>query len=475
MNPSTLKPTISMDAFHLASVCDGEVLGATGTIAFQGAAYDSRMVEPNNLFVALEGDRTDGHRHLQQAIGSGAGLLMVERGHPVLKDLTTTVPRVEVQNVQRALLHLAGWYRSQFDLPVVAVTGSNGKTTTKEMIATALASRFEVFKTPGNLNSGIGVPIALFDLNAEHTVAVCELGMSGPGEIDRLGRLVRPHHAVFTNIAPAHLVLLQSTEEVARAKFELLSHLDPDGLAFFCVDDPILREKSVQEGARSRTYGQSELADVRGFDIRSEENGVRFTLESGEDVALSLFGEHNVNNALAALAVSKAMGVDTLAAVAALAVMAPSDHRSRIVRMGALTVIDDAYNANPSAVLSALRSLSAYPAHRRRVAVVGDMLELGSRSAEMHREVGSEAAGMGLDELVCVGREAAVLAEEAIASGMPASFVLHYNDAASCASALEEWCQKDDTVLLKGSRGVALEKILETMSRQFDDLHKEDI
>jgi UDP-N-acetylmuramoyl-tripeptide--D-alanyl-D-alanine ligase len=475
MNPSTLQPTITMDAFHLASVCDGDVKGATGTIAFRGAAYDSRRVEPDNLFVALTGERTDGHLHLEQAVGSGAGLLMVERGHPTLQNLTTTVTRVEVDNVQRALLHLAGWYRSQFDLPVVAVTGSNGKTTTKEMIAATLASRFDVFKTPGNLNSNIGVPIALFDLNAQHTVAVCELGMSGPGEIDRLGRLVRPHYAVFTNIAPAHLVHLQSVEDVARAKFELLAHLDPDGLAFFCSDDPILRQQAAQLGASSRTFGQSESADVRGLDVRSEESGVRFTMEGGEDVVLPLFGEHNANNALAALAVSRAMGVDTLAAVAALAVMVPAEHRSRITRMGTLTVVDDVYNANPHAVISALQSLSAYPARRRRVAVLGDMLELGAKSADMHREVGSVAAGLGLDELVCVGRETSMLAKEAIASGMPSSHVLHYDDAASCAKALGQWCHPDDTVLLKGSRGVALEKILETMSLQFGDLHKEEI
>jgi UDP-N-acetylmuramoyl-tripeptide--D-alanyl-D-alanine ligase len=365
-----------------------------------------------------------------------------------------------VDETTRALGRLGAWHRQRFAIPVAAVTGSNGKTTTKEMVAAVLSSRFETFKTPGNLNSEIGLPLALLQLTARHQVAVCELGMSSRGEIDRLGALTRPRGAVFTNIAPAHLEKLRTLEAVAAAKFELLEHVSADGFALFCADDPLLRQRARQFGSRSRTFGLESDADLRGFDVRVQRDGVRFRLEGGFDVALPLFGRHNVYNALAALLVAELFGVDRLAAVAALAVMEPASHRSRILEQGTLTVIDDVYNANPEAVKSALQSLVLFPASARRVAVLGDMLELGNAAEVWHDQVGAEAARLGLDALVCVGDWASELGRAAVAAGMAADSVYRYTTAQACADDVRSWCRPDDTILLKGSRGATLEQVL---------------
>lgn len=463
---------ITIESYQASSICAGEWHGASTSATFSGAACDSRHVRSGNLFVAIRGERTDGHLYLDEVIKKGAALLLVEKGHPALS-AADGVPRIEVADTGRALIALAAWHRSKFDIPFVAITGSNGKTTTKEMVAAVLAARFDTFKTPGNLNSGIGVPLALFDLSAQHQVGVCELGMSSPGEIDRLGALVRPRCAVFTNIAPVHLATLRTVEEVAKAKFELLAHLPGDGVAVFCADDPVLKDAAGKLGAGSRTYGIDEEADLRAFDVRLEKEGVRFRLTSGLDVALPLFGRHNVYNALAALVVAREFQVDDLEAVAALAVMEPAAHRSRIVQRGPLTLIDDVYNANPKATFSALESLAHYPAHSRRVAVLGDMLELGEDERRWHTQVGRQAAALHLDLIVCVGELAAHLATGAREAGFPEGHLLRYPTWKECAADVAQWCREEDTVLFKGSRGAALEGVLLAVLEQFKSLKEE--
>lgn len=472
MNETRPAPAITIDSYQVASLCDGSWHGTSSSTTFSGAACDSRSVRPGNLFVALRGEHTDGHLYLDEAKSRGAALLLVEKGHPALRP-SDTVPRIEVADTGRALIALAAWHRNKFNIPFVAITGSNGKTTTKEMVAAVLAARFETFKTPGNLNSGVGVPLALFDLSDRHEVAACELGMSSLGEIDRLGALVRPRCGVFTNIAPAHLATLKTVEDVARAKFELLAHLPPDGVAVFCADDPILKEAARKLESRSRTYGIVEEADLRAFDIRVHREGVRFRLTSGLDVALPLFGRHNVYNALAALVVAREFGVNDLDAVAALAVMEPAAHRSRIVQRGPLTVIDDVYNSNPKAVVAALESLAQFPARARRVAVLGDMLELGEDERNWHAQVGRQAAALNLDLILCVGELASHFAAGAREAGLPEARLLRYPTWKECAADVSKWCREDDTVLFKGSRGAALEGVLLAVLEQFKSFKEE--
>jgi UDP-N-acetylmuramoyl-tripeptide--D-alanyl-D-alanine ligase len=465
---------IAIESFQVAQIIDAEVQSTHRSIRFRGASCDSRQVQPGNLFVALRGARTDGHRYLAEAERRGASVLLVERDHPLLARGKLTATQIRVADPLDALQRLARWHRDRLDIPFVAVTGSNGKTTTKDMIAAMLGARYAVFKTPGNLNSGIGVPLALLDLAAAHEIAVCELGMSARGEIDLLGAMVRPRYAVFTNIAPAHLDTLGTLADVAAAKFELLAHLPHDGVAFLCAEDPILRAKAEELGPRSRTFGFSADADLRAHDVRPSADGLRFSLEGGEDVFLPLFGRHNVCNALAALLVARTLGVDTLAAVAALATLAPAPHRSRIESLGSLVIIDDVYNANPKATISALQSLAEFPLTGRRVAVLGEMLELGRASESLHREVGEQAAALALDQLVTVGPKASAIGQAAAAAGMSAACIRHFEDAQACAEAVAAWCEPHDTVLLKGSRGVALETVLDRLHQVFANRDKEE-
>lgn len=465
--------TIQIDSFLVNQITGGEVVGRTDHIRFEGAAYHSSMVAKNNLFVALRGERSDGHQYLDEAVARGASVLLVEAGHPELARLNTSVMQIHVEDTLAALGALARWYRDRFDIPFVAVTGSNGKTTTKEMIATILSTRFEVFKTPGNLNSRIGLPISLFNLHDAHTVGVCEMGMSTRGEIDALGRIVRPQYAVFTNIANAHLETLKTIEEVAAAKFELLDHVPPDGIAFFSADDPFLFEKARSMGPKARTFGLSKTADFRATDVRSESTGIRFTLESGERVALPLFGRHNALNALAALLVARTLHVDTPASISALAKLEGAPHRSRINAFGRITVIDDAYNANPSATLSAVESLMEFPSAGRRVALLGDMLELGEETELMHARVGEGVAALGPDLLVTVGVRAQRIGQAAVSSGLAEARHVHFDTTSECGSAASSWCMPLDTVLIKGSRGIALEHVVDVLSTLYSSNPKE--
>ena len=464
---------VRIESHQLQRVCTARLINAGATVVFSGAAYDSRMVRPGQLFVALRGERTDGHRYLAQAVANGAACLMVEKDHPATAVYDSPIPVIEVADTLDGLGALAGWYRDQFEVPFVAITGSNGKTTTKEMVAAALSAKYDVYKTPGNLNSRIGLPISLFNMTKSATAAVCELGMSSRGEIDALAKIVRPRYAVFTNIAPAHLESLGTIEEVAAAKFELLEHLDSSGLAFFCGDDAILARQAAELGPRALTYGIAHDADLRGADLRVSEDGTRFRVDTGEDVFLPLFGRHNVYNALAALSVARQMKVDMLAAVAALAVMESADHRSRIERAGTVAVIDDTYNANPQAMEAALLALAEYPSSRRRVAVIGDMLELGSRTAVFHEHVGERVAELSLDLVVTVGELSKKIASAASAAGVPSGHQLHFDGADDCAQMVAGWSRPGDTILVKGSRGMALEKVVAALLSHYGASHKE--
>jgi UDP-N-acetylmuramoyl-tripeptide--D-alanyl-D-alanine ligase len=468
------RPEIRLDSYRLDEVCGGRVEPAGAVVVFRGVAYDSRHVQPGNLFVALRGERTDGHRFLHDAVAAGAGALLIEHGYQDARGIPTRVPRIRAANTQAALAKLAAWHRDQFTIPFVAVTGSNGKTTTKELCAATLACAFAVFKTPGNLNSQVGLPAAMFDLDRRATAAVCELGMSRRGEIDLLARIVRPRYGIITNIAPAHLETLGSIEAVAQAKFELLQHIAPSGLALLCADDPVLARKAGEMGKRARTFGIDQKADLVARRIRAVEEGTRFAIEGDLEVYLPLFGRHNVYNALAALLLAREMGVDMLAATAALAVFRPAAHRSALVRAGAVTLIDDAYNANPQAVLAAVNALAEYPAPARRVAVLGDMLELGPEEVHYHRRIGARLAELNLDFVVTVGTLAREVERAARGEGLDPARLLHFADSASCAAAAAAWSRPGDTILVKGSRGVALEAVVSALRKLYDQNAKEE-
>ncbi|MFO7287268.1 MAG: UDP-N-acetylmuramoyl-tripeptide--D-alanyl-D-alanine ligase [Gammaproteobacteria bacterium] len=437
-----------------AAAVNGRLVGADAR--FEQVSTDTRTLERGALFVALRGQRHDGHRFVDDAAVRGAVGAIVS----TLSD--APLAQILVDDTLKALGALARAWRASFSIPVVAVTGSAGKTTVKELIAAILAvgpggRGRRVCVTEGNLNNEIGLPLTLMRLSSEHEAAVVELGANHPGEIDRLARIAQPSVGVITNAGPAHLEGFGSIDGVAKAKGELLDHLPPDGTAVLNADDPHVGEWRARSRAnRVLTFGRSNDAD---FTVIGEpslgEDGARFTMRtpSGEiDIALPLLGPTNVVNALAAAAAAHAVGCGNDEIAAGLSRAAAVRGRMNAVRgrKGAL-VIDDAYNANPSSARAALDFLAARSG--TRIFVLGDMLELGPTAPKLHAEIGEYAKGR-CDELVTIGplsRRAAEAFGDAAES---------YADAPDAARALDAKLAPGVTVLVKGSRAMGLERVV---------------
>ena len=424
-------------------------------IAFREIVHDSRLVEPGDLFVALRGER-DGHAFVADARQRGAAGALVE----MAVDITSTAEAngqgmvyVAVADTQRALQRLAHYWRKRHDVGVVGVTGSVGKTTTKEVIASVLSQVFLVLRNERNYNTEIGLPLSLLRLTAEHRWAVMEMGMYARGEIAALAKMAAPQIGVVTNVGPMHLERLGTIENIARAKGELVRALPADGWAVLNGDDPLVRK--MRSRARAVYYGLGSSNDYQATDIHVDGfDGVRFTLRfAGQSIPLAtpLLGKHNVYACLAAAAVGHIAGLSWEYITAGLA-SAPSTVRAVLVPgVGGSTIIDDTYNASPASVKAALDLLASLPG--RKLAVLGDMLELGSYEEAGHRETGRRAAEV-LDGLVGVGRRSRWTGEEARAQGL--------EDVTFCATNDEvaPEVRAGDTVLVKGSRGARMEEVV---------------
>ena len=414
-------------------------------IAFPHVSTDTRTLQPGDLFVALVGRDTDGHQFIPQALRAGAGGLVVSQ--PVVASLDT--PTLRVPDTEVAYGLLARFWRDRFDIPVVGVTGSVGKTTVKEMLAAVLSPLGPVLKTPASQNNETGVPKALLQLTPEHRAAVVEMGMRGSGQISYLCGIARPTVGVLTVIADNHLELLGSRDAIADAKGELLESLPADGLAVLNADDPYLPRLRAKTAASAVTYG------LRGGDWQAEqvvsaEGGWRFTVR-GVPVQIASLSRHDIGNALAALAVADALGVPLADAAEALDSYVPPPMRMQVAQTpGGATVLNDAYNAAPASVKSALETLAAHPGGRK-IAFLGDMRELGDRADAAHRDLGEVIAGLdGLDALYTVGALAALIPGAAQRFAGSA-------EAADFARTLP--LLPGDVVLVKGSRAVAMEAI----------------
>ncbi len=444
-----------------AAAMHGALAGAPHEAAWEGAAIDSRAVAPGVLFFALAGARTDGHRFVPQALAGGAAAVVVhdEAAAPA------GAPRIAVADTFAALHALTREVRERVPRRLVGITGSVGKTTTKELLAAMLASRFRVARTPGNLNSLYGFPLSLLNIPDDTEWMVAEMGMSTPGELGRLARLGRPDVAVFTVVRPVHLEFFGSLREIAEAKAELLEGLAPNGLVVANADDPEMARigrRHAEAGGRVVWYGRS--GDVRALEAQPAEVagglGSRFRLEAnGEstDVLLPLHGLYNVENCLAAAAAAWTLGLDLAEIAAAVAAVRPAAMRGVVHRLpDGVTLIDDSYNSNPAALARALESAALLPA-ARRWAVLGDMLELGPGGPEFHREAGRRAAELGFSPVVGVGALARELAAGAAEAGAEAVW---YPNAAAAAAPAAEMLRPGDLLLVKGSRGVALDGVV---------------
>jgi UDP-N-acetylmuramoyl-tripeptide--D-alanyl-D-alanine ligase len=466
-------PPVPGDAGHRLTA--DELVRATGGVLLarserpvRGAAVDSRLVGPGNLFVALPGERTDGHAHLAEAVTAGASAVFVTR--PVadpagLGDVTV----VRVADALLALGAVATAWRSRFTPLVVGITGSIAKTSTKDAVAAVLDRRLATLRSVGNQNNEIGLPLTVLGLGPEHEALVLEMGMYVGGEIADLARIGRPSIGVVTAVHGVHLSRIGSLDAIEAAKAELVEALPSGGTAILNADDPRVRRMAGRTAARVRMYGFADDADVRASDVVSLGlDGMRFVLElDGRRLSARtpLLGRLAVHNALAAATVGAAAGLDAGAIVEGIAAVSPSPHRGTVLRAGGVTIVDDAYNASPASVRAALELLAGLPG--RRVAVLGEMLELGDAHDDGHRDAGTVAAAI-LDRLVVVGRGARGIADGAIAAGMAPEQVVVVDDRDAALDALLPRLRDGDVVLVKASRGAAFEALVDALATALD-------
>ncbi len=451
-----------------------EITTACGGIYFGDSAFsdkevsnvviDSRKVEKDSLFVAIRGARVDGHTFIPKTFEAGALCAISEENLG-----ETSFPYILVESCTQALKDLAEHYRRSLDIKVVGISGSVGKTSTKEMIASILGQKFNVLKTEGNFNNEIGVPLTIFKIRKEHEIAVLEMGINHFGEMTRLAKMARPDICVITNIGVAHMELLGSRDGILKAKTEMFSYMNPDGTIIFNGDDDKLITYIPENSIKPVYFGLGDNASYRAEQI--ENNGLhgttaRFVTPKSTFFAhISIPGEHMVHNALAGIAVGYALGMNDKEIKAGIEVLKPLAGRNHLIETDTYTIIDDCYNANPISMKASIDVLSK--ANTRTVAILGDMGELGVSEKAMHYEVGVHTAKTGIHVLICIGtlsEELARGATEATSAGNEIE-VHHYADKDTFFAEMNSVLKKNDTILVKASHAMGFEKIVEKLER----------
>lgn len=452
---------------EVAAACSGELGGnAVAALEIYGVSTDTRTLNEGTLFVALRGERFDGHRFIDQAATLGARAAIVDSAFTA----ATSLPLVRVEDTLQAFGALGRAHRRKFVIPVVGITGSYGKTTTRACIAAALSPRLNVLASAGNFNNEIGVPQTLLQLTGGHEAAVVEMGMRGAGQIAYLAEIAEPTVGVITNIGPQHIEMFDSLDNIAGAKAELLSALPPDGTAILPADDPFLEILRAHAPCRVVTFGQSANADYRVLNISSNADGtITFTIQNSpfkiHHSKLPLPGEHNAINAAAALVVADVLGVPLDAAARALESVSVPGSRMRVIQHGDITIIDDCYNAGPNSMQAALQTLLNFPGSGRRVAILGEMRELGAWSEGEHRKVGA-LAGTFADVIMGVGSATRPLlnaAVEAAATVEAQPELIWCEDAEAAAQRIGQIAQAGDVVLVKGSNALGLDRVVKAL------------
>jgi UDP-N-acetylmuramoyl-tripeptide--D-alanyl-D-alanine ligase len=451
MNPLALS---QIAQFAGASLSSGD-----GTVGIKKVSTDSRTIKPGELFVALRGENFDAHDFVESAAKAGASGALVDLSW------NGNVPKnfalIRAANTLQAYQELAANYRRSLTLKVIAITGSNGKTSTKDFAASVLSRKFRVTKTEGNFNNHVGLPRTILEATSEDEMAVWEIGMNHPGEIAALSKIAAPDAAIITNIGVAHIEFMGSREAIAEEKGALAEAVGPQGTVILNADDPFSKEIAVRTRAKV-VFAGTTGGTVRAIEIRQSADGSEFTILEGAHrcrAQLPVAGLHMVQNALLAIAAGRAFGLSIEECAAGLAAAPLTKARLQIKEVGGLQFLDDSYNANPDSMKAALRTLVELDAEGKRIAVLGEMRELGFESERGHRDVGETAASLGVDQLITVGDTAEMIAQAARAAGLKKVSVVRSTDEA--AELLGEIAGPGDLVLIKGSRAARTEAVIE--------------
>lgn len=464
----------NISAATFAEMCGGRLWNDRGAeLPVDGICTDSRESDKTTVFCALRGERVNGHDYIESALAAGCRCVLCEKSCEAIEEAGAAA--VVVKDTEMALAHFANAYRQALSCRSVAVTGSVGKTTAKELIASVLSVRHKTFRTPGNHNSLIGLPLAMTEIPADTAWAVLEMGMSDFGEIERLSVVAEPDIAVITNIGTAHMEQLGSRENICRAKLEVLCGLRRGGTLLLNGDEPLLRNVGGKSYRTVYVSTKRENAQFFAKNIRVEKDRTLFDVvwngRQEQALCVRVMGRHNVNAALFAFAIGTMSGMTPDEIRAGLLLYEPSGYRQNLTHCGGVTFLEDCYNASPESMHAALEVLRDYSQQngRRSVAVLGDMLELGSQSGALHRRVGAHLATLGIDRLVTVGKNANQIAIGARQMGMSPNAVTRTsdsNDVEGIASQLAESVQEGDVILFKASRAVGLERVIAALKEK---------
>jgi UDP-N-acetylmuramoyl-tripeptide--D-alanyl-D-alanine ligase len=461
---------MNSDAQTVLKAIKGSLVFGEPSADFEGITINSRLAKKGELFFCIEGETFDGHDFIEDAISKGvSGIIFSDKEKfSAIQIDRKSLFAIHVEDTLRALQDLAHYYRKQHSVRVVGVTGSNGKSTTKEMIAAIAETSGETLKNKGNLNNHIGLPLSLFELNKAHELAVLEMGMSAAGEIRRLAEIALPEIGVITNIFPAHLVELKNTRAVQSAKGELFESLGEEGTAVVNADDPMVFELAEKLRSRVITFGIEQPADVTATNISFRKN-------TGFDFTVNLFGEKfpiylpfisfgSIYNSLAAIATGHALGISKENISTGIGKSVHLSQRGEILSHNSITILDDSYNANPGSMKDALKTTRLFHTEGKKFFVIGDMLELGDFSETAHLDLGKEVAASSADYLITVGPLANLAAQSARQAGMGEDRVASFENHQEAADFLSDHAASGDFILVKGSRSSRMEKIIEILT-----------
>ena len=452
---------VKLTCTEILEAVNGELQSGDLKSKAYGISTDSRNINAGNLFIPLKGENFDGHDYIIDALNKEASISLTH------KDITQKTDKtiIKVEDTLKALGDIAAYWRSRFNIPLVAITGSVGKTSTKDMISAILSQKYNVLKNEGNFNNEIGLPLTLLKLDSFHEVIIVEMGMRGLGEIQRLSLISKPNISVITNIGTSHIEKLGSKQNILKAKMEIIEGMNETGCVILNGDDKLLGGAKDYIKYRKVMYGVNEKTDFQGYNLKSAgEEGSFFELlinNAEYKFHVPVPGIHNVYNALAAICVGIEMGITPAKIISGLLEYKSGKMRMNIVVHKGLKIINDSYNASPESVEAALNVLKESGKGMRTIAVLGDMLELGEFSEKLHSDIGKFAASKNIDLIITVGKEACRITFGAIESGMDKKNIVSFYNTTDANKFLDKNLNENDVILVKGSRGMKMEKVVE--------------